>query len=135
MNNDDIFSKAEAEMKLDKGFVHNNNYKLIEVKDNYCKLEGIMTKTSLNPYNMAHGGYIFGLADTAAGIASRTNGRIALTLGANINYLKKATGQKLIAEAQVLKAGRTISTYEVSIYNENQILVAKSTIDYCYIEK
>lgn len=134
MTNKEPFIKIKEEVQLDRGFIFNNNYKLIEVGDNYCKLEGIITNTSLNPYGIAHGGYIFGLADTAAGIAAKTVGRTAVTLNSHINYFKKVRGNKLIAESNCLKQGRTISTYEVFIYDEENNLIAKATIDYCYID-
>ena len=93
-------------------------------------MEGIITKTSLNHLNIVHGGYIFGLADTAAGIAAMTEGRNVVTIDSNINYLKKATGEKIIAIAKPLKTGKTISVYEVLINNENDELIAKATITY-----
>ena len=61
---------AKEQLKLCKGFIEANNYNVVLVKPNYCELEGIITSTSTNHLNIAHGGFIFGLADTAAGIAS-----------------------------------------------------------------
>jgi len=134
MTTKEVFSKLKNNLELDNGFISNNNYKLVEIGDNYCKLEGLMTQTSLNSYGIAHGGYIFGLADTAGGMASMTVGRTSVTLNSHINYFKKARGSKLVAEAKCLKQGKTISTYEVFIYDEENKLIAKSTIDYCYID-
>ena len=71
-------------MKMDKGFINSNNYKIIKIEENYCELEGYLTETSVNPFGIAHGGYIFGLADTAAGIAAMTDGRKAVTLNSSI---------------------------------------------------
>ena len=129
MNNKELLEKA-----MNNGFISNNNYKIIEVKDNYCVLEGTITETSLNNFGIAHGGYIFGLADTAAGIAAMSKGRKAVTLSSNINYIKKAKGNKLIAKTLCLKEGKNISNYEVSIYDEKDNLIAKATIEYFYID-
>ena len=129
MNNKELLERA-----MNNGFISNNNYKIIEVKDNYCVLEGTITETSLNNFGIAHGGYIFGLADTAAGIAAMSKGRKAVTLSSNINYIKKAKGNKLIAKTLCLKEGKTISNYEVSIYDEEDNLIAKATIEYFYID-
>ena len=128
----ELRDKIEREMKLNDGFVSSNNYKLIDVKENYCKLEGIITDSSLNPYGIAHGGYIFGLADTASGIAARSKGRSAVTSSSTINYLRKVKGNKIVAEAICLKEGFNVSNYEVSIYEEDK-LVAKALIEYFYI--
>ena len=132
MNNKELIDKMNKDMN--NGFILNNNYKLLEINNNSCIVEGIITDTSKNNYNIAHGGYIFGLADTAAGIAAMSKGWKAVTLSSNINYIKKAKGNKLIAEAKCLKQGKTISNYEVSIYDEENNLIAKSTIEYFYIE-
>lgn len=132
MNNKELVNKMNKAMN--NGFIYNNNYKIIEVKDNYCVLEGTITKTSLNNFGIAHGGYIFGLADTAAGIAAMSKGRKTVTLSSNINYLKKAKGNKLIAKTLCLKEGKNISNYEVSIYDEKDNLIAKATMEYFYID-
>ena len=66
----DFTKLAKEALENDKGFIGNNNYKVIKVEDNYCELEGVLSNSSLNNFGVAHGGYIFGLADTAAGIAA-----------------------------------------------------------------
>lgn len=116
------------------GFIKANNYNVIKVEKNYCEMEGIITESSINHLNIAHGGYIFGLADTAAGIAAMTEGKNVVTIDSNINYLKKAVGTKIIATAKALKSGRTISVYEVLINNEMNELIAKATITYSIIQ-
>ena len=66
---EDLTNKAKEILKKQKGFISANNYEVVKVEENYCELEGIITDTSTNHLGIAHGGYIFGLADTAAGIA------------------------------------------------------------------
>lgn len=122
--------KANEKIKETKGFILANNYNVLKVEQNYCQMEGIVTETSINPLNIVHGGYIFGLADTAAGIAAMTEGRNVVTVDANINYFKPATGNKIIATAQAIKIGKTISVYEVLVTNEENELIAKSTLTY-----
>lgn len=129
----DLTDLAKENMKKDRGFCFNNNYNILYVTDNYCEMEGIINETSLNPFGIAHGGYIFGLADTAAGIAAMTDNRTALTVNSNINYLKSSKGKKLIAKAKAIKSGKSISVIEVSIYDENDEYIAKATFDYFYL--
>ena len=133
MDNKELRKKIENEMKLNDGFVSNNNFKLIDVKENYCELEGIITETSLNPYGIAHGGYIFGLADTAAGIAARTKGRNAVTVSSSISYIRMAKCNKITAIVKCLKEGKTISNFEVEVLDEDKKLIAKVLIEYYYI--
>lgn len=124
---------AKKQLKLYKGFIEANNYNVILVKENYCELEGTITSTSTNHLNMAHGGYIFGLADTAAGIAAMTDGRKAVTISSSINYLKPGKGSKLLAIAKCIKNGKSISFFEVSIFDENNNLTSVANITYNYL--
>lgn len=115
------------------GFIKNNNYKIVVLKDNYCEMEASITDTSLNPYAVAHGGFIFGLADTAAGIAIYNTGRKAMTINSSIDFLHMVKGNKLKAIANCIKDGKNICVYEVLIYDELDCLVAKSNLTYFYI--
>lgn len=117
-----------------KGFILNNNYKVVNVSDNYCEMVADITETSMNPYNYAHGGFIFGLADTAAGVAARATGRSAVTVNSSIDYLHAVKGKQISAIAKCIKEGRTISVYDVSVYDEQKRLVAKASVSYCYID-
>lgn len=133
--NRDLTEMAKNIVKQSKGFIEANNYEVIKVEEHYCELLGTLTETSTNHLGAAHGGYIFGLADTAAGIAAMTDGRTAVTISSNIDYLKAATTKTLKAIATCTKNGKTISFFEVNIYDEENNLIAKANINYCYISK
>lgn len=130
---------AKDTLKDINGFIGNNNYNVIKVEEGYCELEGIISETSYNNMNIVHGGYIFGLADTAAGIAALSNvfgsDVNIVTVDANINYFKPAKGEKLIAKAKTIKPGKTISVIEVEIYNDKNDMVAKTSMTFYYITK
>lgn len=126
------FAKKELS-KCVTDFIGCNNYKVLKVEDNYCELEGEVNESSLNPYGLVHGGYIFGLADTAAGIAAKTTGRNAVTINSSIDYLKAVKDVNLKAIARSLKNGKSISVYEVFIYDEKETLVAKASVSYFYV--
>jgi len=126
---------AKKQIEKDNGFIKSNNYKIIKVEENYCELEGVLTETSLNPFGIAHGGYIFGLADTAAGIAAMTDGRKAVTINSTIDYFNMAKGKILKAVAKNLKLGKNISNFEVLIYDDENTLIAKSNINYYHLDK
>lgn len=133
--NQNLTEMAKNLVKECHGFIEANNYEVIKVEDNYCEMIGTITKTSTNHFNTAHGGYIFGLADTAAGIAAMTDGRTAVTISSNINYLKPAATPTIKAVASCIKKGKTISFFEVKIYDDKDNLIADANINYCYIEK
>lgn len=122
-------------LEEDNGFIENNNYKLISVNEGHAIMEADITNKSLNPHKTAHGGFIFGLADTTAGIAAHSFGRKAMTINANIEYLHAVTGKKISAEAKCIKNGKTISVFEVYIRDlDKDRDAAKATITYFYID-
>lgn len=130
---EDLTSKAKEILKSQKGFISANNYEVVKVMEHYCELEGIITDTSTNHLGIAHGGYIFGLADTAAGIAAMTDERVAVTIDSSIQYLKAGKGSKLKAVAKALKVGKSVGFFEVLIYDLEDSLIAKANINYFYM--
>ena len=122
--------------KMEKsGFINNNNYNIIEVVENKKAIvKGIITETSNNPYDMVHGGFIFGLGDTAMGIAAASTGRKAVTLQASINYLKPSNGKYLIAEAEIIKSGKTICYLKTNIVNDKKEIVATMESNYYFVK-
>ena len=116
------FNKSE-------GFIKENGYKIIELDSNHCLMEYKIKKDGLNPYGIVHGGVLFGLADTCAGALAFMSGNIPLTTNSNINYLSQATGNKILAEATILKLGNKIGYYNVNIYNDNKELVAQANVN------
>ena len=129
----DLTNKAKDRLADDKGFVNNNGYTVIKVEEHYCEMEALITDTSKNPFGLAHGGFIFGLADTAAGIAAMTDERVAVTVNSSIDYLKPGKGDKLIAKASVVKSGKSISVVDVFIYDSGLELISKAVVTYFYM--
>ena len=129
----DLTSYAKEILSKQEGFIKANNYEVVKVEEHYCELEGVLTQTSTNHLGIAHGGYVFGLADTAAGIAAMTDNRTAVTIDSNIQYLKVCKGSKLKAIAKCLKSGKNVSFFDVFIYDDEENLVAKASINYFYI--
>ena len=129
----DLTNKAKDRLADDKGFVNNNGYTVIKVEEHYCEMEALITDTSKNPFGIAHGGFIFGLADTSAGIAAMTDGRKAVTISSSINYLKPSKGSKLLAIAKCIKNGKSVAFFEVSIFDENKNLTSVANLTYHYL--
>ena len=129
----DLTDKAKERLADDKGFVNNNGYTVIKVEEHYCEMEALITDASKNPFGIAHGGFIFGLADTAAGIAAMTDERVAVTINSSIDYLKPGKGDKLIAKASVVKSGKSISVVDVFIYDRDLELISKAVVTYFYM--
>jgi len=82
-----------------------------------------------NSMGTVHGGVIMSLLDIALCTAARTlhPGSIgAITIDLSTSFIDGGTGARLLAEARVLKDGRTMSFVEAEARNEDGSLVAKA---------
>ncbi len=118
----------------EKGYIKYNNMHILELDQDYAKVEAILDENSMNPNGIAHGGFIFGLADTTMGVASSTVGRNVCTVNSQIDYLRPGKGTKLIAEAEKIKVGKTIAVYKCNIYDDQEKLIATATATYFFID-
>ncbi len=114
-------------------FLEHNNIEIIEVSNTTSTVKLNITQNSYNPFNIVHGGLIFSIGDTVMGVTCRANERKAVTLDANINFLKQATGKYLLAKSEMIKSGKTTATLRANIYNDQNELVAIMTSTYFYL--
>lgn len=134
MSEEELLAFGKKYMESVGGFIKNNHYQLVDIKKDYCVMEAEIKEESLNPYGMVHGGFLFGLADTAAGVAARSSGRKAVTLSSHIEYLHACHGSKIKAVVEAVKTGKNVSVYEVCIYDDKETMVTKATVDYFYLD-
>ncbi|MBX7183945.1 MAG: PaaI family thioesterase [Vicinamibacteria bacterium] len=70
-------------------------------------------------HGFVHAGVVSALADTAAGYAAMTllaDHAEVVTAEFKINFLKPALGKALVAEAQVIRSGRTLSVSRAEVF-------------------
>lgn len=85
----------------------------------------------LNPYGAIHGGTLFALADTIGGVAAMSRGFYIVTSNGTIHYLHGTNhSREITATAREVKAGKTLSVYDVDMTDEHGTLVAKATMTY-----
>lgn len=75
-----------------------------------------VTETMANGHRIAHGGYVFLLADTAFAFACNTYGEVTVAQGAEVSFLEAAAvGDRLVAEGrEVHRRGRS-GIYDVVV--------------------
>ena len=127
--NQEVLQKMENE----SGYFHHNQYYIEEITEESITLKANINENSLNPYGIAHGGFIFGLGDTAMGILAREENKEVLTLNANIDFLRPGSGKELIAKSEMIKNGKKIKVLKANIYNEEGKLIASMTSNYMVI--
>ena len=82
-----------------------------------------------NSLGTAHGGVIMSLLDVAVCTAARTlhpDSIGVITIDLSVSFIGGASGKRLVAEARVLKDGRSMSFTEAEAKNEDGSLVAKA---------
>ena len=88
-----------------------------------------LPKHFTNSLGTAHGGVIMSLLDVALCTAARTlhpDSIGVITIDLSTSFIGGGTGSKLIAEARVLKDGRSLIFVEGEAKNEDGSLVAKA---------
>lgn len=104
-----------------------NGAVISEIDDGYAKIEMPLDEHHYNAVGSVMGGAVFTVADFAFAVASNWNKNACVSQTAQITYLGRAKGKKLIAEARKIKEGRTIAYYLIEVRDENGNRVAHVT--------
>jgi acyl-CoA thioesterase len=117
-------------------FIANDKYaqslgiKIIQSSEEFARCELTIADSHTNGLGSIHGAVIFALADTAFAAACNTV-KTSIGMQADIKYLNKPTGTKLIAEARVVSHSRKVGHYQVSVKDDDGVYVAQmSSIAY-----
>ena len=88
------------------------------------------TADHLNLHGTVHGGALATLADTAAGLAVRTQlepGRSHVTVSLTVQYLRPCAPGRLVGRGRVLRMGRTLAHATADVVDgEGRLLVTAS---------
>lgn len=88
---------------------------ILEVDEFYAKCRMKIQDKHLNGADHVMGGAIYTLADYCYAVASDS---VAVSLSSEINFLASTKGTELIAEAKMIKDGRSTVFYEVRITDD-----------------
>lgn len=84
-----------------------------------------------NPLGVVHGGCIYTMADTIAGMAANTHGEYVVTTDSSISFLAPAIDTAIITvEANEVKYGRKLSVYDVKVYNDQDDVIGIGTFHF-----
>ena len=132
MTKDERYAQMINYMNEVHDFNRHNGIRLTELRDDYAACHVELTGDALNPQGMAHGAIIFAVCDVAAGYAAANVDRRCVTQAANIYFLRPACGEYLIAKAEPIKLGRTLSVVEARVYDDEERLIAEATFSVFY---
>lgn len=90
----------------------------------YARCSFTIAPQHLNAAGTVMGGALFTLADYAFAVASNTAHPLTVSLSSQISFLGVAKGQKVIAETECVKSGRSTCTYLVHVHDDLGNVVA-----------
>lgn len=78
----------------------------------------------LNIHKTVHGAVVFALADVALEAASNSHGIVAVSINANISYMKAVSSGLLTATAKEVSLNSTLGIYDIQITAQDGELIA-----------
>ena len=96
---------------------------LLEAADGRAVVQMRVAQTMINGHGIAHGGFVFTLADTAFACACNTYGPVTVAAGADISFLRPVReGDVLVATAsERVIAGRS-GIYDVTVSRGEEVV-------------
>ena len=99
-------------------FATENGMIIDEIGNGYAKCSLTITERHRNAVGAVMGGVPFTLADFAYAVAANHQEPKWVSLSSQITYLGTAKGTRLIAEAVMVKSGRSTNYYQVLVTDE-----------------
>ena len=96
---------------------------LLRVGPGTAEVRMRITGTMVNGHDIAHGGYLFMLADTAFACACNSHGQVTVAAGAEISFVTSARlGDELVATAEMRTRYGRNGIYDVTIRRDRDII-------------
>lgn len=107
---------------------------ITEIGPGYAKSELIINENHININGVVHGGCIFTIADVTGGAASISDGNNYATLDSSFHYINPALNTSaLYAVTREIKRGKRICIQNVTVKNQDNLLIAEGTFTYMTI--
>lgn len=119
------------------GFIRHNGIRVVSVDEEKSVLTADVTPENSNIWGGVHGGFLYAMADTAAGAFARIKyGRRNVTLNGSINYLRSAAHAKMLtAICREVKVGGHVGFFEVNITDEEELLIARAEVNMYFLQE
>ncbi|MDO4816108.1 MAG: PaaI family thioesterase [Bacillota bacterium] len=112
-----------------------NGITVTDIGEDNCVVEGELRPEAMNPWGMAHGGFVYSLCDVAAGVVVSRLNRRGVTLSGNMYYLRPSVGKSLRAEGRIIKDGKTVVLVETNVYNDEGVHTARGEFQIYIIDE
>ncbi|ONI81151.1 phenylacetic acid degradation protein PaaD [Actinosynnema sp. ALI-1.44] len=96
---------------------------LIEAAEGSAVTRMLVTEQMVNGHDIAHGGYVFLLADTTFALACNSHGPVTVAAGADITFVAPArAGDVLIAHAEEKTRYGRSGIYDVTVKRDGEVI-------------
>lgn len=99
-------------------FATENGMVIDEIGDHYAKCSVVLTDTHRNAMGGVMGGVHFTLADFAFAVAANWQHMGTVALSTDIGFIGAVKGSSLTAEAVLVKNGRSVACYHVTVTDD-----------------
>ena len=117
------------------GFIQHDGIRIVSVDPEKSVLEAEVTDNSRNVWGNVHGGFLYTMADTAAGVLARISfDRRNVTLSGSINYLRSTqNSRRITAVCRAVKSGGHVGFFEVDITDDTGALIARAQMNMYFL--
>jgi len=105
-------------------FSHHLGIELVEAVNGTAIARLTVEEAHLNIHKTVHGAALFSLADVALEAASNSHGVVAVSINANISYMRAVSSGLLTATATEVSLTNTLGIYDIKITGPAGELVA-----------
>ena len=118
------------------GFILHNGIRIVSVDEEKSVLEADITDDCRNVWGSVHGGFLYTMADTAAGAYARIKyARHNVTLSGSMNYLRSTTKSKALqAVGHEIKVGGHVGFFAVDITDDTGALIATAQMNMYFLK-
>jgi acyl-CoA thioesterase len=96
---------------------------LVDAHEGTAVARMLVTESMINGHGMAHGGFVFLLADTAFACACNSFGPVTVAAGADISFVASARlGDELVATAQQRTGYGRNGIYDVTVRRADTVI-------------
>ena len=128
---DEQLGKIRENRNKDNTFAYEMGFQGVRLSTGHCHGELTVTEHLMNPIGSVHGGCLFTMADSTAGMAASSYGYKVTTMDADFHYLRAGIGvKKLISEAKVLKRGKRAIVVSVDVMDETERVLCTGTFTF-----
>ena len=89
-------------------FMLHNRIRAVALSEDRAEVRAEITEDSLNAMQTVHGGLMFVMAEVAAGLVTRNDGRKYVTLDSSFRFLRGSSAKNIQGLAKITKRGKTV---------------------------